>query len=332
MVAGWLAAAAMAALVMAAYSWSLVVLADTLLGLQQAFCWSTAIFVAVDLLGPARRGVAVGLIETLGYTAVASSGPFVSALGRVEGGVWRLYASLLGLALVCAAVSVGCLRDSREIARREEAVADGAAADGTAAGEAAPAAEAEEQRAASATRRGAASGAVVEWPSGRRDAWPVHRMACAQASCLDPALMALCAAGLALNLSTAFAWGAMTRWLAARDGGSGGSAAVPPRAPAAHSNPQPSHKPLPSPWPRPWPRPSPWPSPWPSPLPSPSPPPAPSPPPLPLALAPPLPLAPPLGAPSLALQEGPTGPTEKEPQVPVRPAEGCAGPAPAAGP
>ena len=216
MVAGWLAAAAMAALVMAASSWSLVVLADALLGLQQAFCWSTAIFVAVDLLGPARRGVAVGLIETLGYTAVASSGPFVSALGSdVEGGVWRLYASLLGLALVCAAVSVGCLRESREIARREEAVADGAAADGTAAdgaaaGEAAPTAEAEE-RTASARRRGAASGAVVEWPSGRRDAWPVHRMACAQASCLDPALMALCAAGLALNLSTAFAWGAMTR-------------------------------------------------------------------------------------------------------------------------
>mgnify|MGYP002834556300 FL=1 len=232
MVAGWLAAAAMAALVMAASSWSLVVLADALLGLQQAFCWSTAIFVAVDLLGPARRGVAVGLIETLGYTAVASSGPFVSALGSdVEGGVWRLYASLLGLALVCAAVSVGCLRESREIARREEAVADGAAADGAAAGEAAPTAEAEE-RTASATRRGAASGAVVEWPSGRRDAWPVHRMACAQASCLDPALMALCAAGLALNLSTAFAWGAMTRWLAARDGGGGGSAAVPacPRA------------------------------------------------------------------------------------------------------
>ena len=236
MVAGWLAAAAMAALVMAASSWSLVVLADALLGLQQAFCWSTAIFVAVDLLGPTRRGVAVGLVETLGYTAVASSGPFVSALGsEVEGGVWRLYASLLGLALVCAAVSVGCLRDSREIARREEAVADGAAADGTAAGEAAPAAEAEE-RAASATRRGAASDAVVEWPSGRRDAWPVHRMACAQASCLDPALMALCAAGLALNLSTAFAWGAMTRWLAARDGGSGGSAAVPPPARAAHPN------------------------------------------------------------------------------------------------
>ena len=217
MVAGWLAAAAMAALVMAASSWSLVVLADALLGLQQAFCWSTAIFVAVDLLGPARRGVAVGLIETLGYTAVASSGPFVSALGsEVEGGVWRLYASLLGLALVCAAVSVGCLRDSREIARREEAVADGAAANG-------------------AAERDAASGAVVEWPSGRRDAWPVHRMACAQASCLDPALMALCAAGLALNLSTAFAWGAMTRWLAARDGGGGGSAAVPPPA-RAHPN------------------------------------------------------------------------------------------------
>ena len=37
MVVGWLAAAAMAALVMAATTWSLVVAADALLGLQQAF-------------------------------------------------------------------------------------------------------------------------------------------------------------------------------------------------------------------------------------------------------------------------------------------------------
>ena len=154
MVAGWLAAAAMAALVMAASSWSLVVLADALLGLQQAFCWSTAIFVAVDLLGPARRGIAVGLIETLGYSAVASSGPFVSALGSgAGGGVWRLYASLLGLALVCAAVSAGCLRESRELARREEAAAGGAPS--IAARGAAPTAEAEE-RAASATAASAA--------------------------------------------------------------------------------------------------------------------------------------------------------------------------------
>ena len=154
MVAGWLAAAAMAALVMAASSWSLVVLADALLGLQQAFCWSTAIFVAVDLLGPARRGIAVGLIETLGYSAVASSGPFVSALGsEAGGGVWRLYASLLGLALVCAAVSAGCLRESRELARREEAAAGGAPS--TAARAAAPTAE-EGERTASATAASAA--------------------------------------------------------------------------------------------------------------------------------------------------------------------------------
>ena len=217
MVAGWFAAAAMAALVMAATSWSFVVLADALLGLQQAFCWSTGIFIAVDLLGPARRGIAVGLVETIGYTAVASSGPFVSALGSA-GGVWQLYVSLLGLALVCAAVSAGCLRESREIARREEATADGVAT-----GEAALA---EEQCTAEARRVATHRMAAVEWPSGRRDAWPVHRMACAQASCLDPALMALCGAGLALNLSTAFAWGAMTRWLAARDGGGGSSAAV----------------------------------------------------------------------------------------------------------
>ena len=190
MVVGWLAAAAMAALVMAATTWSLVVAADALLGLQQAFCWSTAIFVAVDLLGPARRGVAVGLVETLGYTAVATAGPLVSAYGQ-PGGAWRLYAAILGLALVCAAAS-GCgLQESRELARREEAAQQAQQQQAQQQQAAAPAAAADEKPGAGAAGARPAL-AVVEWPSGRRDAWPAHRMACAQASCLDPALMALC--------------------------------------------------------------------------------------------------------------------------------------------
>ena len=87
MLVGWAAALALAPAVLFAQSWSLVVAADCLLGANQAFCWSTAIFVALDLLGPRRRALAVGLVETVGYSAVALAGVAVAAAGRGEAGV-----------------------------------------------------------------------------------------------------------------------------------------------------------------------------------------------------------------------------------------------------
>ena len=227
LIVGWLAAALMAPIVLEATDWSQVVMSDALLGLQQSFCWSTAIFVAVDLLGPRRSGVAVGMMETLGYTAIATSGPALAACGTGDC-VRRMYLGLLALALACAAASAGLMRESRETARREEAATTTAAATAPAGGGSGGGVGGGGSVAAGAAsdRLAAPTLAVVQWPSGRRDTYPVHRMACATASCLDPALMALCGAGLALNLATAFAWGAMTRWLVSRGGGGGGSAAV----------------------------------------------------------------------------------------------------------
>ena len=42
-----------------------------LLGIDQGLCWSTTVIMKIDLVGPQRRGHAMGLNEFAGYFAVA---------------------------------------------------------------------------------------------------------------------------------------------------------------------------------------------------------------------------------------------------------------------
>jgi MFS family permease len=42
-----------------------------LLGINQGLCWSTTVIMKIDLVGPARRGLAMGLNEFAGYSAVS---------------------------------------------------------------------------------------------------------------------------------------------------------------------------------------------------------------------------------------------------------------------
>ena len=52
-------------------SWGWVVVANVLLGISQGLTWSTTVMMKIDLVGPARRGLAMGLNEAAGYGAVA---------------------------------------------------------------------------------------------------------------------------------------------------------------------------------------------------------------------------------------------------------------------
>jgi MFS family permease len=73
LVAGWLVAAPVPFLLMWAPSWTWVLLANALLGVSQGLTWSTTAIMKIDLAGPARRGLALGLNEFSGYFAVAAS-------------------------------------------------------------------------------------------------------------------------------------------------------------------------------------------------------------------------------------------------------------------
>lgn len=73
LVAGWLVATPVPFLLMWAPNWSWVLLANVLLGVSQGLTWSTTVIMKIDLAGPKKRGLAMGLNEFAGYFAVAGS-------------------------------------------------------------------------------------------------------------------------------------------------------------------------------------------------------------------------------------------------------------------
>lgn len=73
LVGGWLVALPVPFLLMWAPSWSWVLFANALLGVSQGLTWSTTVIMKIDLAGPAKRGLAMGLNEFAGYFAVAGS-------------------------------------------------------------------------------------------------------------------------------------------------------------------------------------------------------------------------------------------------------------------
>ncbi|MER7499806.1 MFS transporter [Nonomuraea pusilla] len=54
-------------------SWGRVIAANVLLGVNQGLTWSTTVVMKIDLVGPGRRGLAMGLNEAAGYVAVAAT-------------------------------------------------------------------------------------------------------------------------------------------------------------------------------------------------------------------------------------------------------------------
>jgi MFS family permease len=73
LVAGWLLGLPVPFMIMWAPSWGWIDAANVLLGANQAFAWSMTVIMKVDLVGPQRRGLALGLNEFAGYLSVALS-------------------------------------------------------------------------------------------------------------------------------------------------------------------------------------------------------------------------------------------------------------------
>jgi MFS family permease len=73
LVAGWLIGLPVPLLIIWAPSWGWIVAANVLLGVNQGLTWSTTVIMKIDLVGPERRGLAMGLNEAAGYVAVAAT-------------------------------------------------------------------------------------------------------------------------------------------------------------------------------------------------------------------------------------------------------------------
>jgi MFS family permease len=176
LVAGWLFGLPVPFLIGLAPSWSWIVFANVLLGVNQGFCWSTTVIMKIDLVGPQRRGLAMGLNEASGYLAVSlaafAAGTWASELGL------RVAPMLLGgtfalLGLVCSGFFV---RESLPHARLEATQRAGVRS---------------EQR---------PSFVQIFW----RTSWK------------DRNLLAACQAGLVNNLNDGMAWGLLPLYFAAR--------------------------------------------------------------------------------------------------------------------
>jgi MFS family permease len=119
LVAGWLIAVPVPLMLIWAPAWGWVVAANVLLGVNQGLTWSTTVIMKIDLVGPARRGLAMGFNESAGYGAVAVT---AFATGYIaEGYGLRPQPFYLGLAYAALGLGLSTLavHETRGHARLE---------------------------------------------------------------------------------------------------------------------------------------------------------------------------------------------------------------------
>jgi MFS family permease len=120
LVLGWLVALPVPLLIGLAPSWWFIVGANLLLGINQGLAWSMTVVMKIDLAGPRRRGLALGLNEAAGYLGVAATAFLTGALAASFAPrtvVW------VGAALIVAAgllLSVFAVRDTGAHVAREQ--------------------------------------------------------------------------------------------------------------------------------------------------------------------------------------------------------------------
>ncbi len=121
LVAGWIIAIPIPMLLIWAPSWGWVIFANVLLGVNQGLTWSTTVIMKIDLVGPARRGFAMGLNEAAGYGAVAFTAlatGYIAQRWGLRPEPFFLGTAYAGLGL---GLSVFFVRETRDHARYEAA-------------------------------------------------------------------------------------------------------------------------------------------------------------------------------------------------------------------
>jgi MFS family permease len=123
LVAGWLVGLPVPLLLIAAPSWSWIIAANVLLGINQGLTWSTTVIMKIDLVGPVRRGLATGINEAAGYGAVALTALLTGWIAATYG--LRPGPFLLGLAyaLLALGASVLLVRETRGHVEHEQGLA-----------------------------------------------------------------------------------------------------------------------------------------------------------------------------------------------------------------
>jgi len=176
LIAGWGAALPVPLLIATAPSWVWVVAANVLLGVNQGLAWSMTVAMKIDLVGPRRRGFALGLNEASGYAGVAIAAAASGWLASQFAARDVLVVAGAVVAVTALTLSVLFVRDTAGHVELEQTQA--------------------------------ADHATDERPPRMREAFP-------QGSYRQPALRSCSQAGLVNNLNDALAWGLVPLFLAA---------------------------------------------------------------------------------------------------------------------
>ncbi len=121
LIAGWIIGIPVPLLLIWAPTWGWVIFANVLLGMNQGLTWSTTIIMKIDLVGPAKRGLAMGFNEAAGYIAVALTALATGYIADVYG--LRPEPFYLGLAYAALGLGISTIfvRETRGHAIHEAA-------------------------------------------------------------------------------------------------------------------------------------------------------------------------------------------------------------------
>ncbi len=119
LIVGWLAGLPVPFLIIFAPSWSWIVFANVLLGINQGLCWSTTVIMKIDLVGPKQRGLAMGLNESAGYVAVSLSALMTGYLAAAYGLRPVPFYPGIAFAVLGLLLSIFFVRETHAYARHE---------------------------------------------------------------------------------------------------------------------------------------------------------------------------------------------------------------------
>ena len=118
LMAGWLLGVPVPFMLIWAPNWGWVIGANLLLGLNQGLAWSMTVNMKMDLAGPKRRGLVLGLNEAAGYVAVAATAYLTGVIAEQYG--LRPEPFYLGIALVAGGLALTALaHDTRPFVTME---------------------------------------------------------------------------------------------------------------------------------------------------------------------------------------------------------------------
>ncbi|WP_427136746.1 MFS transporter [Pseudarthrobacter sp. S9] len=121
LIVGWVIALPVPLMLIFGPSWGWIVAANVILGISQGLTWSTTVIMKMDLVGPERRGFAMGLNEAAGYLGVAGTAlatGYIAANYGLRPGPFLLGAAYIALGL---GLSVFAVKETRGHAKLEAA-------------------------------------------------------------------------------------------------------------------------------------------------------------------------------------------------------------------